>query len=72
MKTLSCIYGTEEEITIGREYYFGQLWDGNHDGQELLESGAIAVYDGDGEFEVYDFEIVERAEDILQTKVKIL
>ena len=68
MKTLSYILGSsEEEIVINEEYYFGQLWDGNGDGEELLESGAISP---DGE-NVVSFEIVKRAEDILETIVKV-
>lgn len=69
LNTLSYILGTEDTIEAGREYYFGQLWDGNRDGEELLESGAIAVYQ-DGEY-IVDFEILEAAEDILQTRVKV-
>lgn len=69
LNTLSYILGTEDTIETGREYYFGQLWDGNGDGEELLESGAIAVYQ-DGEC-IVDFEILESAEDILQTRVKV-
>lgn len=69
LNTLSYILGTEDAIETGREYYFGQLWDGDGDGEELLESGAIAVYQ-DGEY-IVDFEILETAEDILQTRVKV-
>lgn len=29
LNTLSYILGTEDTIEAGREYYFGQLWDGN-------------------------------------------
>lgn len=70
LNTLSYILGTEDTIETGREYYFGQLWDGNGDGEELLESGAIAVYQ-DGEECIVDFEILEAAEDILQSRVKV-
>lgn len=70
LNTLSYILGTEDAIEVGREYYFGQLWDGNGDGEELLESGSIAVYQ-DGEY-IVDFEILESAEDILQTRVKVI
>ncbi len=69
LNTLSYILGTEDTIETGKEYFFGQLWDGNGDGEELIESGAIAVYQ-DGEF-IVDFEIVEPAENILQTVVKV-
>lgn len=45
MKTFS--YIREEDIKIGEQYYFGQLWDGNDDGLELLESGQIGFYNPD-------------------------
>ena len=70
LNTLSYVLGAENTIEAGKEYYFGQLWDGNGDGEELLESGAIAVYQ-DGEEYIVDFEILESAEDILQTRVKV-
>ena len=70
LNTLSYVYGQNDTIEIGEEYYFGQLWDGNGDGEELLESGAIAVYDG--EEYIVDFEILEPADDILQTRVKVI
>ena len=34
MLTLNYIRGYEEEIAIGKDYYFGQLWDGKGDGKE--------------------------------------
>ena len=71
LNTLSYVLGTEDTIEAGREYYFGQLWDGNGDGEELLDSGAIAVYQ-DGEELIVDFEILEPTEDILQTRVKVI
>lgn len=70
LNTLSYVLGAENTIEAGKEYYFGQLWDGNGDGEELLDSGAIAVYQ-DGEEYIVDFEISESAEDILQTLVKV-
>lgn len=71
LNTLSYILGTEDKIETGKEYFFGQLWDGNGDGEELIESGAIAVYQ-DGEEHIVDFEIMEAAEDILQARVKVI
>lgn len=71
LNTLSYVYGQNDTIEVGEEYYFGQLWDGNGDGEELLESGAIAVYQ-DGEELIVDFEILEPTEDILQTRVKVI
>lgn len=70
LNTLSYILGTEDTIEAGKEYFFGQLWDGNGDGEELLESGAIAVYQ-DGTEYIVDFEVVEPADDILQAVVKV-
>lgn len=70
LNTLSYVYGQNDTIEVGEEYYFGQLWDGNGDGEELLESEAIAVYQ-DGEELIVDFEILEPTEDILQTRVKV-
>lgn len=67
MKTLSYILGSEEEIKINKEYYFGQLWDGNGDGEKLLESGTISPC---GE-NVVAFKVVKRAEDICKSIVKI-
>lgn len=67
MKTLSYVLGREREIEIGQEYYFGQLWDGEGDGEELLESGTVSP----DEENVVAFEIVENADDPLETLVKV-
>ena len=68
MKTLSYILGKIEEIEIDKEYYFGQLWDGeNGDANELLESGAVSP----DEENVIAFEIIENADNPLETLVKV-
>ena len=68
MKTLTYILGSsEEKIVINGEYYFGQLWNGDGNGEELLESGAISP---DGE-NIVAFEVVKKSEDILETIVKV-
>ena len=67
MKTLSYVLGQEREIEIGQEYYFGQLWDGEGDGEELMESGAVSP----DEENVVAFEIVEKAMNPLETLVKV-
>ena len=67
MKTLSYVYGMEQEIKIGAELYFGQLWDGNGDGEELLQSGAISL---DNE-NVVAFEVVEENKNILNAVVRV-
>ena len=67
MKTLSYIYAAEEEIEIGNTYYFGQLWDGNGDGELLLESGSIGIDDTIVEFKVLE----ENKDDILKSIVEV-
>lgn len=75
MKTLSYINSTIEDIIVGKKYYFGQPWDGNggdSQGNELLESRCIAIYDETNEEDkIVDFEITENDENILQTIVKV-
>lgn len=67
-ETLSYVLGQDGEIQIGQEYYFGQLWDGEGDGEELLESGAVSP---DNE-NVVAFEILERdPDDICDTIVRV-
>lgn len=58
---------TREEITIGMEVRFAELWDGNGDGDELLNSGAVSPDDEN----VVAFEIVEESENILNTVVRV-
>lgn len=67
MKTLSYILGKIEEIEIDKEYYFGQLWDGEGDEEELLESGTVSP----DEENVIAFEIIENADNPLETLVKV-
>lgn len=73
MKTLNYIYGGEEEIKLGEKYYFGQLWDGEDgNAEEILESGAVAIYDEEAEeFVICNFEIVENNNDEMRTIVKV-
>lgn len=70
LNTLSYILGQNDTIETGKIYFFGQLWDGDGDGDELLESGAIAVYQ-DGEEHIVDFEVVETDEDVLKAIVRV-
>lgn len=73
IKTESYIYGNEEFVEVGKKYYFGQLWDGNGEGEELLESGSIAMWDEIAEEEkIVEFEIIEKDEDIFKTWLKVL
>ena len=50
------------------EIRFAELWDGNGDGEELLDSGAISP---DNE-NIVGFVIVENASNILDTVVKVI
>lgn len=69
MKTLSYIYGVEQEIEIGSELYFGQIWDGlDGDAQQLLEDECVSP---DNE-NVVAFTILEfDSSNILHTLVKV-
>lgn len=65
-------YLSKEEIKIGEEYYFGQLWDETGDGEELLESRCIAMYDQEiCDWLIVNFDVVVNADDILETIVKV-
>ena len=68
MNTLSFILGEEKKIEVGDILYFGQLWDGEGNGEELLDSGAISP---DNE-NIVSFEIVEKNENVLYTKVYVI
>ena len=63
MKTLE----TREEITIGMEIRFADIWDGNGDGEELLHSGAISPDNKN----VVSFDVIEENSNILNTIVKV-
>ncbi len=68
MKTLE----TREEIIIGMEIRFADLWDGNGDGEQLLNDCSICVGEDENDMPVMvGFEVVERAEDVLEAVVKI-
>lgn len=64
-----------EDLTIGDVMKFFDLWDGNGDGEQLFEDGAIAV--GISEYGqvfecVVDFEVVEENEEnVLYSLIKI-
>lgn len=72
MKTLSYVNGTEEEIQVGKSYYFGQIWDGNGDGIEILQSLSICIGQDENDMPVLiDFTILEENENLLETVVKL-
>lgn len=68
MTTLDYIKGFREEIKIGGEYFFGQLWDGCiGDVEELLESGSVSI----NEENTVAVDIVERDDDSMDTIVRV-
>ena len=67
IKTLSYDKASEEKITIGGKYYFGQLWDGNGDCNDLLDECSVSLNNED----VVEFKIIERNENALDTIVEV-
>lgn len=62
----------EDVITVetGKTYRFGYLFD-RGDEEEILESGSIYIGDENGLPMVAEFEIVEQAEEIMETLVRV-
>ena len=58
---------TRKDIAIDMEVRFGELWDGNGNGEELLSSGAVSP---DNE-NIVAFKITEICGNILNTIVKV-
>lgn len=63
MKTLE----SKEKIVIDMEVRFGELWDGDGEGKELLESGSVSP---DNE-SIVGFVVIEENDSILNTVVRI-
>lgn len=73
MKELSYVYGREQRIKPGAELYFGQLWDGDGDGEELLESRSICLEEDENRMPVIvAFEIAKKSINIINTSVRIV
>ena len=67
-------YETGQIIKVGETYRFADIWSGDGDEEEILESGAMgAAYDKElDEFIVADFEIVYKDEEnIIQSIIRI-
>lgn len=65
---------TNEHIVIGNRYRFSELWNGDGDGEELLDSGSIALWSERVNDEaIIEFSVIEKDEnDILNTLVKVI
>lgn len=73
METLKGIdyrVGYSELISPYCFYYFGQLWDGEGDGEELLESGVIYINQNGYEYGV-NFRVTQKEENINDTMVYV-
>ena len=73
MKTLYAIdyrVGYRELISPYCFYYVGQLWDGEGDGEELLESGVIYINQNGYEYGV-NFRVTQKEENINDTMVYV-
>lgn len=64
---------TNEHVVIGNRYRFSELWNGDGDGEELLDSGSIALWSNRLDDEaIIEFSIIEKDENnILNTLVKV-
>ena len=67
MLTILYDYGEKEEIKLLKTYYFGEIWDGLGDGEELLKRGTISIDDV-----LVDFEVIEENTDILKSIVRVI
>ena len=67
MLTICYDYGEKEDIELGKIYYFGEIWDGIGDGEELLKRGTISIDDV-----LVDFEVIQENTDILKSVVEVI
>lgn len=67
MKTLSFVGCSEEKIVKGGQYLFGQLWSGDGDGNELLDSGSVSPDNKN----VVSFKVIKRDESPLDSLVEV-
>lgn len=72
INTLDYILGTEDTVETGKEYYFGELYNGC-DEEEIIDSGCVAMWDeGIEEERIVYFEIIDKDnDDPLKTLVRV-
>ena len=63
--TTSYYRSIPKELVEGLECFFGQLWDGEGDGQALLESGAVHVSQESGAELLVSFKVVKDDQDTI-------
>lgn len=68
LKAIDYRVGYREIISPLCFYYLGQLWDGEGDGEELLDSGVIFIVQDGNEYEVW-FKVTKKEENISDTLV---
>ena len=63
---------SKETIKIGMEIRFAELWDGNGNGEELLESGTICIGEDEDDMPVIvRFRVINQTS-TLDTTVKVV
>lgn len=68
LKAIDYRVGYREIISPFCFYYFGQLWDGEGEGEELLENGVIYIKQNGYEYGV-NFRVTQKEENINDTMV---
>lgn len=68
IKAIDYRVGYREIISPFCFYYFGQLWDGEGDGEEILESGVIYIRQNGRDYEV-NFSVTQNEDNINDTLV---
>ena len=67
LKTLSHDKASEEKIIVRGKYYFGQLWDGSGDANNLLDESSVSP----DNINIVEFKIIQRNENPLDSVVKV-